>query len=131
MRIRHGNALAAKITELKVVRRHHRDRVRERQTADRLARADNAVGGVRPSENFIDQNQHGLAALAVDHHLLDAQELRIERRDPAREIVADLNRCIDRHRGESKGTRAYRRACVCKNSVRAKTAHIRRLAGHI
>ena len=131
MRIRHGDALAPEIAELKVVRRHHRNRMRQRQATDRLTRADNAVGRVRPAENLINQDQHRFAALAVDHHLLDAQELRIERRNPAREIVADLNRRIDRHRRERKGARTYRRTRIREDSIRAEAAHIGRLAGHI
>ena len=78
MCVLHGHTLAPEVAQLKIMRRHNRNRVRQGQPSDCLTRPDNAVGGVRPAKDLVNQNKHRLSALAVRHHLLDAQELGVD-----------------------------------------------------
>ena len=55
MRIRDGHTAAREIAQLEIVRRHNRNRVRQRQPPNCLARTDDAVGGIRPAKDLINQ----------------------------------------------------------------------------
>ena len=119
------------VAELEVVGGDEGDAGGAREALDGFGGAGDAVGGVRALEDLVDAEQEWPLLLACLDHLADAQDLGVEGRDTAREVVADVDRGIDGHRRQCEVLGADGGAGVGEDGGGCERAHVRRFAAHV